>query len=212
MAPSYSDDDQESQILPWAGQSTMPSQEQDLEVQPSFMHFKPGQPFGFRLPSQTTTTSTGGTQSIRSYNSSLWSSSNPSIFSAPISRGSSAASSCSMSECRSNSAYQKQGDWEGSQLAPPKWLSQLCMFAMAKNHTSDAPQRNSHIHTPSSHLSSGTQDPVCDDDPPSPPPMTCGATLNPIVFSAPFNHSRIAHHIHQEHQRWSRLRWRQSGN
>ncbi|KAL4071213.1 hypothetical protein V8B97DRAFT_2024095 [Scleroderma yunnanense] len=103
MAPSYSDNDQDDQILSWAVELTS-SQEQDLEAQSSFIHFQPSQPFSFRLPSQATT-STGGMQSIRSY-------------------------------------------------TPPKQLSQLCMLAMAWNHPSEAPQCNSHIHTPSSQPSS----------------------------------------------------------
>ena len=171
MAPSYSDDEvQESQIPPWAE-----SRVQDLEVRPSFTNSQPGQPFGFKLPSQATTTSAGA-RSVTS--SSLLSSSNPSIFSAPISRGSSVASSHPVSECGSNGAYQKRDGRDGSQSALPKRLSQLRMLATVENHTSDVPQRNSRVHTHASQSFSGTtvqgQLPVCDDDPPSPPPRPVG--------------------------------------
>ena len=172
MALSYSDDEvQESQIPPWAE-----SQVQDLEVQPSFTNSQPDQPFGFKLPSQATTTSAGA-RSVTS-SSSLLSSSNLSIFSAPISQGSSVASSHPVSECGSNSAYQKWDGWDGFQSALPKRLSQLRMLAMVENHTSDVPQRNSCIHAHASQSFSGTtvqgQLPVCGDDPPSPPPRPVG--------------------------------------
>lgn len=173
MSPGYSDGEQESQIPPWAVESTTPFQEQNLEARPSFTHSQPGQPFGFKLPSQATDTTTRGAQSTRSSNSFLSSSSNPSIFSAPVSRGSSAASSRPVSECGSNGAYQKRDDWDGSQPAPPKRLSQLRMLATAQNSTSDVPQRNSRVYTHSSQSFSGTpvqgQHPARDNDPPSPP-------------------------------------------
>lgn len=173
MAPGYPDNKQESQILPWAAESIPSFEKQSLEVWPSFTCSQPGQPFGFKLPSQA---STGGMQSTGSYNS-LSSSGHPLIFSPPISRGSSSASSRPMSKCGSNSTYQ-QDDWDGSQSAPPKQLSQLHMLAMAKNHTLNAPQCNSHVSTHSSQSLSGTpvqgQHPVRDDDPPSPPPQPLG--------------------------------------
>ncbi|KAI6039189.1 hypothetical protein EDC04DRAFT_3141040 [Pisolithus marmoratus] len=148
MAPDYPEDEQESQIPPWVVESILPFAEQSPEVQPLFKHSQPGQPFGFKLPSQA---STGSTQSTRSSNSDL-PSGNLSIFSAPISRGSSVASSHPVSECGSNSAYQQRDVWGGSQLALPKWLSQLHMLAMAEDR----------------------QHPVHDNDPPSPPPRPPG--------------------------------------
>ncbi|KAI6104981.1 hypothetical protein EDD16DRAFT_1714339 [Pisolithus croceorrhizus] len=91
MAPGYAEDEQESQILPWAVELIPPLAEQSPEVQPSFKHSQPGQPFSFKLPSQA---STGGMQSTRSYNSHP-SSGNPSIFLAPVSQGSSMKSETS---------------------------------------------------------------------------------------------------------------------
>ncbi|KAI5990603.1 hypothetical protein EDD15DRAFT_2369664 [Pisolithus albus] len=174
MAPGYAEDEQESQIPPWAVESTPPFAEQTPEVQPSFKHSQPGQPFGFKLPSQA---STGGTQSTRSYNSRS-SSGNPSMFSAPVSQGSSVVSSCPVSECGTDSACQRRDDWDGSQPALPKRLSQLCMLAMAEDHTLDVPQRNSRVHTHSSLSFSGTpvqgQHPVHDNGSPSPPPRLPG--------------------------------------
>lgn len=101
MAPGYPDDKQKSQISPWVAASIPPFKEQSLEVWPSFTHSQPGQPFSFKLPSQA---STGGTQSTGLYNS-FSSSGHLSIFSAPVSWGSSLASFHPMSECRSNSIY-----------------------------------------------------------------------------------------------------------
>ncbi|KAI6042110.1 hypothetical protein EDC04DRAFT_2892228 [Pisolithus marmoratus] len=46
MAPSHCDDDEESQMLPWASQPTL-----DVHIWPSFTASQPGQPFGFRIPS-----------------------------------------------------------------------------------------------------------------------------------------------------------------
>ncbi|KAI6040682.1 hypothetical protein EDC04DRAFT_2893864 [Pisolithus marmoratus] len=174
MAPDYPEDEQESQIPPWVVKLILPFAEQSPEVWPLFKHSQPGQPFSFKLPSQA---STGSTQSTRSSNSDL-SSGNLSIFLAPISQGSSVVSSHPVSECRSNSAYQQQDIWGGSQLALPKQLSQLHMLAMAEDHTLDTSQCNSHVHTHSSRSFSGTpiqgQHPVHDNDPPSPPPRPLG--------------------------------------
>ncbi|KAI6107693.1 hypothetical protein EDD17DRAFT_1759781 [Pisolithus thermaeus] len=154
MAPGYAEDEQESQILLWAVESIPPFAEQSPKVWPSFKHSQPSQPFSFKLPSQA---STGGTQSTRSYNSHL-SSGNPSIFS-----------------CLTRFFCD---DWDGSQLALPKWLLQLWMLAMAKDHTLDVPQHNSCVHTHSSLSFSGTpvqgQHPVHDNGSPSPPPQPPG--------------------------------------
>ena len=103
MAPDYSHDDQESQIPPW-----WPSPEsrvQDVPARPSFTHSQLGQPFGFKVPSQTTVSSRGG-QSTNSHSSSRLSSHSLSVFSAPVSRGaSSAPTSCVSSTCGSNSVF-----------------------------------------------------------------------------------------------------------
>ena len=72
----------------------------------------------------------------------------------------------------------KKLDWTGLLNTTPKQLLQLHMLAVAEKHPPDAPQCNSHIHTHSSQLFSGTpiqgQHPLHDDDPPSPPPQPLG--------------------------------------
>ncbi|KAI6030144.1 hypothetical protein EDC04DRAFT_2898662 [Pisolithus marmoratus] len=100
MAPGHCDDDKESQILPWASEPTS-----DSQVWPLFTVSKPGQTFGFKIPSQFTATSTNSTQSITSHSS----------------RPSSISSS---SVCGSNSAYETQDDMEDSQTAPQRWSLQ----------------------------------------------------------------------------------------
>ena len=136
MAPGYSHDE-ESQIPPWASQSMTPSQVQDFQARPSFTRSQPGQPFGFRIPSPATV-SFGGTQSTKSHGSSCPSSHSSSVFSAPISHGtSSAPTSLAPSNCGSNSTYRTQGD-EDSQLAPPRRSLQLHLSVAAENRASDA--------------------------------------------------------------------------
>ncbi|KAI5986738.1 hypothetical protein EDC04DRAFT_2614983 [Pisolithus marmoratus] len=66
MAPGYSNDDNESQILPWALKSTA-----DCQSQPMFTLSQPGQLFGFRIPSQSMANSTSRMHSIKSHSSSL---------------------------------------------------------------------------------------------------------------------------------------------
>ncbi|KAI5985843.1 hypothetical protein EDD15DRAFT_2200383 [Pisolithus albus] len=65
MAPGYGDADNESQVPPWA-----PNPTADIQFQPTFMPSQPGQPFGFRAP-RSTASSTSGTHSIKSHGSSL---------------------------------------------------------------------------------------------------------------------------------------------
>ncbi|KAI6019572.1 hypothetical protein EDC04DRAFT_2607488 [Pisolithus marmoratus] len=55
MAPGHSEDEQESQILPWAVELIPPLAEQSPGVWPSFKCPQPSQPFGFKLPSQAST-------------------------------------------------------------------------------------------------------------------------------------------------------------
>ena len=162
MTPSYpfDDEEQESQIPPWALQSKV-TEESKLWVHqpwPSFKPSLPGENFGFKVPS------TYGTQSINSYSSSVPSSRSPSIFSPPTSHtGSTTSTSYMPSECRSNNGT--QDNLEGSQLAPPRQTSQLCMLAAA-NLLVDPPPCKSCMAHPSSQPLFGTfedQAPACDD-------------------------------------------------
>ncbi|KAI5983249.1 hypothetical protein EDD15DRAFT_2376648 [Pisolithus albus] len=165
MAPGHSDDDEESQIPPWASQPMS-----DLLVRPSFTASQPGQTFGFRIPSQLTVSSTNSARSITSHGSCL-SSVSSSVFSRSISHGSSSVpTSLTHSECGSNGAYGTQGDTEDSQTAPQRRLSQRP--TLAADHNSDAPH-NSRVRSPFSQPSSGTlaqdQRAAHNNDTPSPP-------------------------------------------
>ncbi|KAI5985787.1 hypothetical protein EDD15DRAFT_2373883 [Pisolithus albus] len=164
MAPGHSDDDEESQIPPWASQAMS-----DLLVWP-LSASQPGQTFGFRIPSQLMVSSTNSARSITSHGSCL-SSISSSVFSRSISHGSSSVpTSLAQSECGSNGAYGTQGDVEDSQTAPQRWPSQHPM--LAADHNSDAPH-NLHVRSPFSQPSSGTlaQDQCAahNNDTPSPP-------------------------------------------
>ena len=174
MAPDHCpDDDEPSQIPPWVPQSALPSPMQDSHIQPTFTHSQAGQSFGFRFPSQATT-STGSTQSIGSQSSSFLSSHSSSVFSPPVlCGGSMAPTSHAMSECRSNNGY---GTAAMNGL-PPRQSSHLCMLAAAANHSSDAPPQNSHVRLPSDQPSvplTQVLHSTCDDKSHSPPPHPVG--------------------------------------
>lgn len=146
MAPSdFSDDEeQESQIPPWASQSKATEELQFPVHQPQLL-FKPSVPgdnFGFKLPS------THGTQSINLNSLSIPSSHSPSIYSLPMSHtGSTAPTSYVPSECGSNRAYITHDKMEDFQPAPPRWTSQLCALAAASPLTDPPPCKSCVEHS-----------------------------------------------------------------
>ncbi|KAI6001903.1 hypothetical protein EDD15DRAFT_2361265 [Pisolithus albus] len=192
MAPGYGDADNESQVPPWA-----PNPTADVQFRPTFTPSQPGQPFGFRAP-RSTASSTSGTHSIKSHGSSLSSRSSSVFSSAASHQGSSVPTSCAPSECGSNSACGTRSDVEEFQLAPQKRLSQLRM--LAAGYTADAPPRNSRIDPSYEQPSSGTlaqdQRAARDMDTPSPPvrPMGLRRTWSfqrlPSIISS--SHSMLA--------------------
>ena len=166
-------DNEPSQIPPWALQSALPSPMQGSRIQPTFTLSQASQSFGFRFPSQATTL-TGGTQSIGSQSSSFPSSHSSLVFSPPVScGGSTALTSHTTSECRSNNGY-GTADMDG---LPPRQSSHLHMLAAAANHSSHAPPWNSRVCLPSDQPSAPfTQVPhsTRDNNSHSPPPHPVG--------------------------------------
>jgi len=149
-------DDPESQIPPWAPQSTSASQEQDFQHRPSFMLSQPSQQFGFKVPSQASAPTSAGTQSTKSYNSSLLSSCNLSVFSGSMPWGTSTApTSHTPSECGSNNDYRTQG-MDDSQHMPLRRFSRLCELAASMDHVSGAPPHSYRARDPCANQPSST--------------------------------------------------------
>jgi len=168
-------DDPESQIPPWAPQLISASQEQDFQCRPSFMLSQPSQQFSFKVPSQASAPTSASTQSTKSYNSSLLSSRNLSVFSGSMPWGTSTApTSHTPSKCGSNNAYGTQ-DMDDSQHAPLRRFSQLCELVVLMDHVSGAPPYSYCAHDPCANQPSSThiQDQHWDNSP-SPPPCRVG--------------------------------------
>lgn len=156
--------DQESQIPPWA-QSSLESQ---VHPQPLVKYSRPGDKFGFRVPSANGTQSTTSLLSSRSLSTSSVARSHG---------GSTAPTSHPPSECGSYGAYGGQGNMGSSQLAPARRSSQLLSFAAARQ-PAEVPQRSSRVRPFSDDPVSGNsiQDqPLSrENDSPSPPPRPVG--------------------------------------
>jgi len=188
-------DDPESQIPPWAPQSTSASQEQDFQCRPLFMLSQPSQQFSFKVPSQASAPTSASTQSTKSYNSSLPSSHNLSVFSGSMPWGTSTApTSCTPSKCGSNNAYRTQG-MDDSQHMPLRQFSRLCELVASTDHVSGTPLHSYRAHDPCANQPSSThiRDQHQDDSTSSPTP--CRALSNLDLLSTPCDYIYSPHHV-----------------